>query len=95
MPPASAICDSPSSSICEALTIDWMPEPHRRFTVSPPAACGAAPADCVVVEDSALGARAGIAAGCRVMGFCHESPAGVLAAHGAEPFADMAALPGC
>jgi hypothetical protein len=28
------------------------------------------------------------------MGFCHESPAAVLAAHGAEPFADMAGLPG-
>jgi len=41
MPPASAICDSPKSSICAALTIDWMPEPHRRLTVSPPAVWGA------------------------------------------------------
>jgi beta-phosphoglucomutase-like phosphatase (HAD superfamily) len=48
----------------------------------------------VVIEDSVPGVRAGRAAGCRVMGFCHESPAAVLAAHGAEPFADMAALPG-
>jgi hypothetical protein len=41
MPPASTVCDSPSWIICAALTIDWMPEPHRRLTVSPPAACGA------------------------------------------------------
>ena len=54
---------------------------------------GAAPGACVVVEDSLLGARAGIAAGCRVMGFAQETDARVLAAVGAVPFATMAELP--
>ncbi len=49
--------------------------------------------DCVVVEDSLLGVRAGIAAGCRVLGFARLTEASVLAAVGAETFADMAALP--
>jgi HAD superfamily hydrolase (TIGR01509 family) len=57
------------------------------------AACGAAPGDCVVVEDSLLGARAGIAAGCRVLGFARDTDPQVLAAVGAVPFADMAELP--
>jgi HAD superfamily hydrolase (TIGR01509 family) len=70
------------------------PKPWPDMYLAAAAACGAAPQDCVVVEDSVPGVRAGRAAGCRVMGFCHESPASVLAAHGAEPFADMAALPG-
>jgi len=57
------------------------------------AACNADPHHCVVVEDSVAGARAGIAAGCRVLGFAHATPAAALAAVGAEPFADMAELP--
>jgi beta-phosphoglucomutase-like phosphatase (HAD superfamily) len=47
-----------------------------------------------VIEDSVPGVRSGIAAGCRVLGFARETPRGVLAAHGAQPFDDMAALPG-
>jgi HAD superfamily hydrolase (TIGR01509 family) len=39
------------------------PEPYLRAA----AALGAHPADCVVVEDSAAGATAGVAAGCRVV----------------------------
>ena len=70
------------------------PKPWPDIYLAAAAACGAAPKDCVVIEDSVPGVRAGRAAGCRVMGFCHESPAAVLAAHGAEPFADMAGLPG-
>lgn len=57
------------------------------------ASCGAAPADCVVVEDSIPGVRAGIAAGCRVLGFARETPAAVLSAMGAEPFGAMTELP--
>ncbi|TCZ64057.1 HAD family hydrolase [Roseicella aquatilis] len=56
-------------------------------------ACGAVPEDCVVVEDSLLGCRAGIAAGCRVLGLARETEASVLAAVGAEPFREMAELP--
>ncbi len=58
------------------------------------AACGALPADCVVVEDSLLGAEAGILAGCRVLGFARDIDPRVLAAVGAETFTDMAELPG-
>jgi HAD superfamily hydrolase (TIGR01509 family) len=57
------------------------------------AACGVDPHFCVVVEDSVAGARAGIAAGCRVLGFAHATPAAALAAVGAEPFDDMRDLP--
>lgn len=70
------------------------PKPWPDFYLAAAAACGAAPRDCVVVEDSVPGVRAGRAAGCRVLGFARETPAGVLAAHGAEPFQDMAGLPG-
>lgn len=58
------------------------------------AACGALPADCVVVEDSLLGAEAGTLAGCRVLGFARDTDPRVLAAVGAETFTDMAELPG-
>lgn len=68
------------------------PKPYPDIYRAAVAACGAAPQDCVVVEDSVPGVRAGIAAGCRVLGFAHETPAGVLAAHGAEPFAAMSEL---
>jgi HAD superfamily hydrolase (TIGR01509 family) len=69
------------------------PKPAPDMYLAAAAACGAAPADCVVVEDSLLGARAGIAAGCRVLGFTRETEAAVLAAVGARPFASMAELP--
>lgn len=69
------------------------PKPAPDIYQAAAAACGAAPADCVVIEDSILGARAGIAAGCRVLGFAHETDAAALAAIGAEPFRDMAELP--
>lgn len=54
---------------------------------------GIAPADCVVIEDSASGARAAEAAGMRCLGFTRDTPAAKLTAHGAEPFDDMARLP--
>ena len=57
--------------------------------------CGADPRDCVVIEDSVAGARAGLAAGCRVLGFAHETPAqNLLEAGVVEVFSDHAALPG-
>ena len=70
------------------------PKPYPDIYLAAAAACGAAPQDCVVVEDSVPGVRAGIAAGCRVLGFAHETPRGVLAAHGAVPFDQMAELDG-
>jgi beta-phosphoglucomutase-like phosphatase (HAD superfamily) len=59
-----------------------------------------APDDCVVVEDSVLGATAGRAAGMRVIGFTGGAHATGNAAHhlaaaGASPvIASMAELPG-
>ncbi|MBL6457564.1 HAD family phosphatase [Belnapia sp. T6] len=70
------------------------PKPAPDMYQAAAEACGVAPADCVVVEDSLLGARAGIAAGCRVLGLARETDAAVLAAVGARPFAGMAELPG-
>jgi HAD superfamily hydrolase (TIGR01509 family) len=69
------------------------PKPAPDIYRAAAAACGARPEDCVVVEDSLLGARAGIAAGCRVLGFTRDTEASVLAAIGARPFASMAELP--
>ena len=70
------------------------PKPWPDIYLAAAASCGAAPRDCVVIEDSVPGVPAGIAAGCRVLGFARETPRGVLAAHGAEPFAEMGELVG-
>ena len=69
------------------------PKPAPDIYLAAARACGAAPGACVVVEDSLLGVRAGVEAGCRVLGLTRESDAAVLAAAGAEPFSSMAALP--
>ena len=69
------------------------PKPAPDLYLAAARSCGAAPGDCVVVEDSLLGVRAGMAAGCRVLGLARETDAAVLEAAGAEPFASMAALP--
>jgi HAD superfamily hydrolase (TIGR01509 family) len=69
------------------------PKPAPDIYEAAAAACGAPPAACVVIEDSVLGARAGIAAGCRVLGFARETDAAALAAIGTEPFGDMHDLP--
>lgn len=65
------------------------PKPWPDIYLAAAAACDAAPRDCVVIEDSVPGVRAGVAAGCRVLGFAHETPGAVLAAHGALPFGRM------
>ncbi|WP_237215104.1 HAD family hydrolase [Falsiroseomonas oryziterrae] len=66
------------------------PDMYRAAAV----ACGADPHACVVVEDSVAGARAGLAAGCRVLGLAHsDAAAAALAAVGAETFTRMADLP--
>lgn len=58
------------------------------------AACGVDPARCVVVEDSATGARAGRAAGMRVYGFARGGAHDKLGPHCAAVFEDMAELTG-
>jgi HAD superfamily hydrolase (TIGR01509 family) len=52
------------------------------------------PATTAVVEDTVPGARAGRAAGMRVLGFARLVSAADLAAAGGEPFDDMRLLPG-
>lgn len=51
-----------------------------------------APEHCIVIEDSASGARAAQAAGMTCYGFTADTPAEKLTAHGAIPFDDMAKL---
>lgn len=70
------------------------PKPDPMVWLHAAAKLGVEPADCVVVEDSATGARAARAAGMRCLGYAAHSAAGPLAAEGAEIFRDMAALPG-
>lgn len=58
------------------------------------AAMGHAPADCLVIEDTPTGVRAGVAAGMRVLGFSAYTPAKRLMAAGAHAtFGSMDALP--
>ena len=57
---------------------------------------GAAPADCVVVEDTPTGVRAAVAAGMRVLAYAAAPHAdrAALAAAGGRIFDDMRSLPG-
>jgi HAD superfamily hydrolase (TIGR01509 family) len=55
---------------------------------------GAAPARCVVVEDSLPGVQAAVAAGMPVLGYAARNPAALLAQAGAITFDDMTRLPG-
>ncbi|MBP0493922.1 HAD family hydrolase [Pararoseomonas indoligenes] len=71
------------------------PKPYPDLYIAAARLCGADPGDCVVIEDSVTGARAGVAAGCRVLGFAHETPAmDLLEAGVADVFTSHAALPG-
>lgn len=70
------------------------PKPAPDIYLAAARACGVESARCVVVEDSVTGVRAGIAAGCTVMGLAQETPAEALAAAGAMPFFEMVELPG-
>ena len=67
----------------------WKPDPGLFLHAA--RMLGAAPENCIVVEDSTLGVRAGVAAGMTVFGY---APAGgsELAEAGARPLAHMADL---
>lgn len=69
------------------------PKPEPGLYLHAAAFLGVAQAACVVVEDSATGARAAAAAGMRCLGYAPHGPAPRLAAAGAELFADMAEVP--
>ena len=70
------------------------PKPWPDLYLAAARLVGADPRDCVVVEDSVAGARAGLAAGCRVLGFAQDTPVADLRAAGVvEVFRDHAELP--
>lgn len=69
------------------------PKPCPDLFLHAAASLGVPPERCVVVEDTALGATAGTAAGMRVLGYAGMSDPAALAAAGAEVFRDMAELP--
>ena len=69
------------------------PKPAPDLHLHAAKAVGVAPADCVVVEDSALGARAARAAGMRCYGYAASGAHPALEAEGAILFASMADLP--
>lgn len=74
------------------------PKPAPDVYLRAASACGADPAGCVVIEDSANGARAGLAAGMRVLGYAAHGAATpsaqALTALGVPLFHRMADLPG-
>ena len=68
-------------------------KPHPDLFLHAAQTLGVPPSQCVVVEDSAPGARAGLAAGMRVLVYATAWNAGVADAPGVERFSDMMALP--
>lgn len=74
------------------------PKPAPDVYLAAARACGARPEACVVIEDSATGAQAGLAAGMRVLGFAAHGVETVTARKltglGVPLFQRMAELPG-
>ena len=69
------------------------PKPNPAVFLHAAAAMATAPQDCIVVEDSLPGVRAGVRAGMRVLGYSARTDASLLAEAGAEIFSTMAELP--
>lgn len=69
------------------------PKPAPDLYLHAAARLGIAPKDCIVIEDSAAGARAARAAGMRCFGYAPKGQAERLTNEGAVPFRDMADLP--
>ena len=68
------------------------PKPAPDVYLHAAAQLGVAPEACIVVEDSASGARAGVAAGMRCIGYAAEGQEDKLAPHCSFVVRDMAAL---
>lgn len=69
------------------------PKPAPDVYLKAASDAGIAPSRCVVIEDSASGAKAGIAAGMFTFGFCEETPKERLEPICDALFNDMAELP--
>ena len=69
------------------------PKPAPDVYLKAASDAGVDPADCVVIEDSVSGAKAGIAAGMRTLGFIEETPREKLAPICDEVFEAMDQLP--
>jgi HAD superfamily hydrolase (TIGR01509 family) len=69
------------------------PKPAPDIYLAAAEACAARPLDCVVVEDSLTGIRAGIAAGCQVLAYAGALDPAPLEAQGARAFRRMEDLP--
>jgi HAD superfamily hydrolase (TIGR01509 family) len=69
------------------------PKPAPDLFLHAAQSLGRSPAACIVIEDSATGARAARAAGMRCFGFAPEGDGAHLAAEGAIPFRAMSDLP--
>jgi HAD superfamily hydrolase (TIGR01509 family) len=70
------------------------PKPAPDVYLKAAANAGIAPADCVVIEDSATGARAAGAAHMRCFGYCAQTPRERLVGECDALFSTMDALPG-
>lgn len=70
----------------------WKPDPGIFLLAA--RTFGVDPRDCVVIEDSVIGVRAGVAAGMRTLGYVGHVSADELASLGAVPFTSMTQLPG-
>jgi beta-phosphoglucomutase-like phosphatase (HAD superfamily) len=70
------------------------PKPHPDLFLHAARAMGAAPARCVVVEDSPSGVSAAVAAGMTVHGYAADADPRALRAAGALPLFSLADLPG-
>lgn len=69
------------------------PKPAPDLYLHAAAALAAAPAACVVIEDSPTGVRAAVAAGMACFGYAPQGDGARLAAVGARPFRHMDELP--
>jgi HAD superfamily hydrolase (TIGR01509 family) len=69
-------------------------KPHPDLFLHAAATMGVPSEYCVVVEDTPIGVRAGVAAKMRVLGYAADSDAAALAEAGAEPFASLTEVPG-
>ncbi len=69
-------------------------KPYPDLFLHAASAMGAAPARCVVIEDTPSGVRAAVAAGMRVLGYSADSDEAALREAGAELVASLADVPG-